>query len=156
MQKRFAILFMPALVAGCYTYTPIEASQVTPGMQVRARVTANTADRLSSSLGGEQRVMSGVVTGKQGGGLTIEVPTVPMGNVNAQQGLYQQIALAPSDVLELESKTINRQRTGLLIGAGVVAVGIAAATLASGRSSGADAVPPDQGEFLIGLLRLHF
>jgi hypothetical protein len=147
---------MPALVAGCYTYTPIEATQVTPGMQVRARVTANTADRLASSLGGEQRVMSGVVTAKQGPGLTLQVPTVPMGNVNAQQGLYQQIALAPSDVLELESKTLNRQRTGLLIGAGVAAVGVAAAFLATGSSAGADAPPPPESNFLIGLLRLHF
>jgi hypothetical protein len=151
-----ALLLVSAVFAGCDTYTPIELAAVTPGMEVRARVSAATAAQLGPSLGmSDARLLSGSVVDKPADGLTLKVASVPVGTVGAQEGLFQQILITRTDLLELESRQLDNTRTRLAVGAGVVgAVGVAVAIL-RGHSTGESAVTEPPANFTLGFLRFY-
>jgi hypothetical protein len=148
-------MLVPALVAGCYTYSPIEVAAVTPGMEVRARVSATTAAQLAPSLGmTDARLLSGSVV-DNAEGLTLKVASVPAGTVGAQDGLFQQILITRTDLLELEFKQLDNTRTRLAVGAGVLgAVGVAAANL-RGHGSGESAVVEPPANFSRAMLHVR-
>jgi hypothetical protein len=154
---RFVVLLLaPPLLAGCYTYSPIELAAVTPGMEVRARVSAATAVQLGPSLGmSDARLLSGSVVDQHADGLTLKVASVPAGTVGAQEGLFQQILITRADLLELESKKLDDTRTRLAVGTGVVGAVALAATILHGRSSGESAVTEPPANFNLGILRVH-
>ena len=149
-MKFVVLLLVPALSVGCYTYSPIEVAAVTPGMEVRARVSAATAAQLAPSLSmSDARLLTGAVVDTQGG-LTLKVPSTRMGVVGGEQDeLFQQILIARSDLLELESKQLDNGRTRLAVIAGVAGAVALTAGILHGRSSGAPAVTEPPGNFNI-------
>jgi len=151
-----ALLFAAVLFAGCYTYSPIEVAAVTPGMEVRARVSAATAAQLAPSLGmSDARLLSGSVVDAQDEGLTLKVASVPAGTVGAQEGLFQQILITHAQLLELESKQIDRTRTRVAVAAGVVGAAAVAAAILRGHGSGESAVVEPPSNFDLGILRIR-
>lgn len=154
---RIALLLAPAVLAGCYTYSPIEVAAVTPGMEVRARVSAVTAAQLGPSLGmGDARLLTGSVVDKQDEGLTLKVPSVPAGTAGAPpEGLFQQILITRAQLLELESKQLDNTRTRIAVAAGVVGVTAVAVAILRGHGSGESAVVEPPANFSRGGLRVH-
>ena len=151
-----ALLLAPVLLAGCYTYSPIEVAAVAPGMEVRARVSAATAAQLAPSLGmSDARLLSGSVVDQQAEGLTLKVASVPVGTIGAPEGLFQQILITRGELLELESKQLDNTRTRLAIGAGVVGAAVVAAAILRGHGSGESAVVEPPANFSLGLLQIH-
>lgn len=115
-------LVLAGLVSGCYHYTPIEYGAVSPGMDVRARVSASTAERITPLLGTSARVVTGPVVDRGASTFVVEVPTVVQAGIaGATQTLHQRIALAPADVVELERRTLDRPKTALIVGAAAIA-----------------------------------
>src|SRR5882724_6213372 len=106
-MKRLA-LFAPALLAACYTYAPVQSSNLSPGTGVRARVSATAAERVAPLLGvSDARVLSGT--------LIVEVPTLAQAAIGTSgQTLNQRISITPGDLLEIESRVLDRKRTGLV------------------------------------------
>jgi len=157
MPKPIALLFAPALLAGCYNYAAVDSANLTPGMAVRARISASAAPRYASTLGtSNARVLSGKLIDTQGGDLTLEVPAAPIGTVGAQEGLVQRLAVSRSDVLELEARRYDAKKTGMLIGVAAVGIGAGVAVALRGKSSGEGAVQEPPVNFVIKLVRLHF
>lgn len=145
-----------ALVAGCYTYTPIELTAAAPGMEVRARVTAGTAQQLAPSLRmSDARVLSGSVVEIPVDGLTLRVASAPAGAVEAPDGLFQLVFIKRGELLELESRRLDNGRTRLAVGAGVVGAVALAATMLRGHSSGESAVTEPPANFNLGALLGH-
>jgi hypothetical protein len=151
LMRRYAVravgaLVAPAAFAGCYSYSVIDVAGAKPGMDVRARVSMATASQIGPSLGvSDARLISGAVVDNQRDGLTLRVPTVPAGTVGVQDALFQQILINRTDLLELESKQLDRTKTRWVVGAAVVGAAVVAATIIrSGRSTGDNAVvdPP--------------
>jgi len=140
-MKRLA-LFAPALVAGCYTYAPVQSSTLAPGTGVRARVSATAAERVAPLLGvSDARVLTGTLIDNQSGTLIVEVPTLASLTVGSSgQTLNQRISITPSDLVEIESRRLDRQRTGLVIGAAVI-VGASATVAALKGGPGLDRPP---------------
>jgi hypothetical protein len=156
VSKTISLLIAPVMFVGCYTYSAIDPASAAPGMEVRARVSAATAAQLGPSLGmSDARLLSGPVVQNDAEALTIKVPTAPIGTIGAQEGLFQQIPLNRRDVLELESRQLDRTRTGVAIGAAFVGAAVLAATMLHGRSTGAEAVTEPPANFNIGVLRLR-
>jgi len=150
-----ALLVGPVLFAGCYTYSPIEVAAAAPGMEVRARVSAATAAQLGPSLGmSDARLLSGSVVDRQPEGLTLRVASVPAGTIGAQDGLFQQILITRSELLELESKRLDNTRTRLAVATGVVGAAALAAAILRGRSSGESVVNEPPANFNLGILRI--
>jgi len=136
------VLFAPALVAGCYTYAPVQSSTLAPGTGVRARVSATAAERVAPLLGvSDARVLTGTLIDNQSGTLIVEVPTLAQASIGTSgQTLNQRISITPGDLVEIESRKLDRQRTGIVVGA-VAVVGISAAIAALKGGPGLDRPP---------------
>lgn len=133
---RFAPLC--AAVCACYTYAPVESHAVPQGSNVRARVTTNAAQRIAPLLGvNDPRVLIGSLVSATAEGMVLEVPTAAStGMGSSMQTLYQRISLAPADVAEMETRTLDRTRTAAVVGVGVaVAASVAIAALRGGPGS---------------------
>jgi hypothetical protein len=153
---RFAPL--GAVFCACYSYAPVETGALPQGANVRARVTSTAATRIAPLLGtSESRVLIGSLVSQNAQGMVIEVPTAAStGMGSSMQTLYQRVSLAPADVTEMETRTLDRTRTAAVVGAGVaVAASVAIAALRGGP--GTDR-PPTGGpsEHRIPLLKFHF
>ena len=116
-------------------------------------MSAPTAAQLGPSLGiADARLLSGPVVNNEADGLTIRVPTVPVGTIGAQDGLFQQVLISRRDVLELESRQLDRTRTGIVIGAVLAGATVIAVSSLHGRSTGDAAVSEPPANFTIGFL----
>jgi hypothetical protein len=112
-------------VAACYTHAPIEPNAVHPRTSIRARVNAATAEQLEPLLGvSNARLLSGVVITNAPDTLIVEVPTGVRAEIGSSvQTLNQRVAIPRASILELESRRIDRLRTGLLVGSASVLAG---------------------------------
>jgi hypothetical protein len=122
------------LLAACYTYAPIEPAAARPGAGVRARITPQAATRLAPLLGtGETRVLTGKVIESGASAMIIEVPAVvDVGVGSSMQSLFQRVSLSRADVVELETRKLDRMRTGALAVGGAIVVGAAVVKSLSG------------------------
>lgn len=122
---RRSLLFLVPVLAACYTYAPIESATVQPGMSVRARISAATAEQIEPLLGTtDARLLSGVVVGNLRDTLTMEVPTTARTLVGrSMQTLKQRVTIPRSAVLDLEQSTLDRVRTTAVASAALVIVG---------------------------------
>jgi hypothetical protein len=141
LMKRL-VLFAPALIAGCYTYAPVQSSTLAPGTGVRARVSATAAERVAPLLGvSDARVLTGTLIDNQSGTLIVEVPALAQAAIGTSgQTLNQRISITPGDLVEIESRKLDRQRTALLVGAAVI-VGASATVAALKGGPGLDRPP---------------
>ncbi len=153
---RLRHLVVLPLLAGCYQYAPIEPTSAQPGSGVRARLTVDAGQRLAPLLGTtDNRLIAGRLIENRASGMIIEVPAIMSGSVGSSaQTLNQRISVAPSDLVELESRRLDRLRTGAVVG-GVVAVAVVAALKAlAGESSNSGRVPdPGTMELRVPLFR---
>jgi hypothetical protein len=153
-------LVAPALLAGCYTYSSVQPATLRPGMSVRVRVSPTAAERVAPLLGvSDARVLTGTLIDNTGtgGAMIVEVPTatqtVSGGTV---QSLSQRISIAPGELMELESRKLDRTRTGIIVGA-VVIIGGSSAIAALHSGPGLDRPPVGSTtDARIPLLRIHF
>jgi hypothetical protein len=123
------------LVSGCYAYAPIEPANVRPGTGVRARVSGAAADRIAPLLGtSNPRLLNGRLVDVQGDTMIVEVPTVLQASVGSSvETLHQRIAISRSELLELETRRLDRFRTAALAGAVAVVVGTVVITALDGE-----------------------
>jgi hypothetical protein len=144
-MRRLAICLVP-LISACYTYAPIEPASVQPGIGVRARVSSGAADRLSPLLGmSNARLLSGRLVGTHGDTMIVEVPTVVQASVGSSvETLHQRIAIPRSDLLELETRRLDRFRTTALAGTVTLVVGAIVIGALDGNR-GSDGPPGDGG-----------
>jgi hypothetical protein len=112
------------LLAGCYAYAPIEPAAARPGTSVRARVSAAAGERLAPLLGIETRLLSGTLIDTWPDTMIVEVPTAARTVIgNSLQPLHQRVSIARGELFELESRRLDRFRTGALAGAVALVVG---------------------------------
>jgi hypothetical protein len=123
-----SILCVLPLLGACYTYAPLELSVARPGMDVRARVTAAAADRVAPLLGtADARLLTGRVIQSAPDTVIVEVPTVVRAAIGSSfQTLRQRVSIPRADLLELETRKLDRIRTGAVAGSAAVIVGAVA------------------------------
>jgi len=126
---RFLALPFFAVAVGCYTYTPVQPASVTPGAGVRARVSASAAERLAPLVGvNDARLLTGTFVGTDAAGFLVEVPTTSqVGTAGTLQSLAQRISIPRGDLLELETRTLDRTRTAIVVGGVAIIAGSTAA-----------------------------
>lgn len=132
---RRSLLSFSVLLAGCYSYAPLETSALRPGVDVRARVTAPTALQIAPLIGvADARLFTGTVINAGTDTMIVEVPTTVRADVgNAIQTLHQRVSVPRTSLLELETRRIDRWRTAVLVGG--VAIGVGVIVVKSMRSN---------------------
>jgi hypothetical protein len=149
---------MLPLLAGCYAYAPIEPATVRPGISVRARVSGAGADRIAPLLGtSNARLLSGRLVDTHADTLIVEVPTVMQASsAGLAEPLHQRVSIPRTDLLELETRRLDRFRTAAVVGSVAIVVG-AIAVKALRNERGGSGTPPGGGgnEARIPLLRLR-
>jgi hypothetical protein len=126
-------------------------------MGVRARVSATAAEQISPLLGGnDARVLTGKVIESSAGALIVEVPTMVPARAGAAQSLYQRISIAPGQLVELESRRLDRTKTSLVVGAAAIVLGSSAYAAMKG-GPGLDRPPGGSStDAKFPVLRIHY
>jgi hypothetical protein len=127
-------------------------------MGVRARVSAATAERIAPLLGvSDARVVTGTLIDNASSGMLLEIATsAQIGIGTTAQNLVQRISIAPGELLELESRKLNRRRTLVVVGTAAVIAGSAAIAALHG-GPGLDRPPGSSStDTKIPLWRFHF
>ncbi|MBV6522503.1 MAG: hypothetical protein MNPFHGCM_02651 [Gemmatimonadaceae bacterium] len=107
---------------GCYRYAPVKMTDVSPGMDVRARVSAEASARIAPLLGvTSARTLTGTLITSVPDTIMVEVPATGVpdpGTVGP--ALSQRISIPRSDLVELEVRSLNRARTAAIVGGSAV------------------------------------
>lgn len=138
-----ALLGALALPA-CYTYSPSTLADLTPGDQVRARLTGAQFDELAEHLPGEDRVLEGEIIESGNGGILLEVPVATTVQGMQVQSYHQRLDIPTAGVADVELRALNKHRTYAVSGAAIIAVGyvIWDQLLSDTRRGGTDPQPP--------------
>jgi hypothetical protein len=157
--RLFRVAPLGFALCACYRYAPAETQSVPEGANVRARVTTAAAERIAPLLGlGETRVLVGALVDRNASGsLILEVPTAASTGIGSSlQTLYQRVALAPSEVTELETRRLDRTRTAVVVG-GLAAVAVSVAIASLHSNPGIDRPPNGSpAEHRVPVLRWRF
>lgn len=134
------------LLVGCYTYAPIEPARIQPGTGVRARVSGAAAERLAPLLGTTNaRLISGRLVDTRADTMIVEVPTVvQMTFGSSMETLHQRVSIPRADLVELETRRLDRFRTAALAG-GVALIVATVAVQALKNDRGSDRPPGGGG-----------
>lgn len=140
-------LLLAVVATGCHHYTPIHVEELRPGMDVRARVSLQEAERLEAYLPrGDRRMLEGEFLGRQGESFVLQVPAVSELRGVRVETLHQRVSVPLAELLEVEARELSRGRTFLLAGAGVaVGTAILVATFGDSGRSERDVPPDDPG-----------
>ncbi len=156
-MRRTSLALVPLLTA-CYTYAPIEPVSARPGTNVRARVSGAAAAQLAPLLGtSDARLLAGRLLHNRADTLVVEVPTVMQTYIGGSpERLHQRVSIPRADLLELETRRLDRFRTAALAGTVAIIVG-AIAVKALENDPGTGGPPRDGGgaEARIPLVRLR-
>lgn len=141
-----ALLFVGlVLMAGCYSFAPIESAAVTPGSSVRIRLTREETLRQADALDRLQSVLTGIATdatNAQALTLSYRLPSPTPSQPNRFNGL---MTVPWSSILEVEEKHFSPGRTVGLAAIGVaIAVAILAVTDESGTGPNEGGPTPDR------------
>ena len=149
------------LASGCHVYTPATLETISPGEGVRIRLSAEATDRLEAVRFTDDRLMTGTLVEQSSSALLFETS---IGRTAAAapgaRSLTQRVDLLPSDILEVESRSLSRGRTAAMVavvGTGVAVVVVAALQGGGGRQGGGPPGPDEDRRFPLGLkFRLPF
>jgi hypothetical protein len=120
---RFVLLALP-LLAACYRYTPVKLAELKEGEGVRMRLTASYAEQIKPLLGlQDARVLAGTLIRSLPDTLIVEVPTVVRAEIGTStETLRQRISIPRSELADLESRTLDRGRTGTIVAVATVGI----------------------------------
>ncbi|TVP44078.1 MAG: hypothetical protein EA350_12335 [Gemmatimonadales bacterium] len=137
------------LTGGCFSYVPVETSEVRTSDVIRARISAAQAEELEPILQRQTREVEGRVLGVSPD-FMMRVPVQSQLQGASVQTLHQQVRIPPSEISFVELRQLDRTRTGFLA-AGSTALLVLVLRRAYGGESGGDSreVPPTPGEIRI-------
>jgi hypothetical protein len=122
--------------AGCFSYVPVNPSEVSPGQEVRLRLTAEEAARYPDLRLRDARLMEGTLVETTDGELVVAASIAAGDPTRGTRVLVQQVSVPRSGILEVELREIDKVRTGLLVvggGAIITAVIIKGGSAFGGR-----------------------
>jgi hypothetical protein len=120
--------------SGCFSYVPVDPSEVSPGQEVRLRLTAEEAARYPDLRLRDARLMEGTVVETNDGEVVVEASIGAGDPTRGARVFVQQISVPRSGILEVELREVDKVRTGfLIVGGGAV---ITAVIIKSGSGFG--------------------
>jgi hypothetical protein len=113
------------LVTACYTYARTEPAAIQAGTSVRVRISSAAAERLAALVGTtEARLIAGTVIHNGPDTIIVEVPVVMRAEVGSSvRALHQRVSISRDELLEIETRQLDRLRTGAVAGSAAIIVG---------------------------------
>ncbi len=127
---------------GCYSYVPATLDAVPRGAKLRVLLSEEAERRLASYGVQQGRTLSGEVQGRHGDQVELLALSVPMGAGRGMRPLYQEVTLAPADVVRVDQRRLDPVRTGMVAAAAAAATGVLAWQAFLGPG---EATPPPPG-----------
>jgi hypothetical protein len=145
--RKLSPFLLLALAPGCYSYVPIESGAPPLGSEFRASLTDEGSSRLSTVLGAQVAEVEGRVSSSND---TAYVVAVSATRSRAHVQTFwtgESVTIPRSSVQRIEARTLNRQKTWLIVAAGLVGGFLTAKVFglggsASGEGPGGGPPPP--------------
>lgn len=134
-------LLLLALLSGCYSLVPVNPESAAVPMRVRAHITPEAAARIAPALGEPREELDGRLVERAPDGLYIEVRSGELQSGFGTTALTQRFLLAPTDLVALQRRQLDRNRTALLAGAGAVVLGAVIYDMLTGEAGGTGGPP---------------
>ncbi|MGQ0537448.1 MAG: hypothetical protein ACT4R6_00755 [Gemmatimonadaceae bacterium] len=108
------------LMAACYNYQPISSGVAPLGSEFRAHLTTDGSARLTPVLGAQVAAVEGRVMGTSDTAYVISVSATR--NQARVQTFWtgESVTLPRSTIQQLEARSLNRRKTWLVVGLGLV------------------------------------
>jgi hypothetical protein len=135
-----ATLLMLALPA-CYQHVPVSLNYVQPSERVRISLSPSAAAELGDVVGIRQHAVSARLSSRSPTSVSLIVPSAYAMDGTSRRDLYQQVHLAPGDVLSVQRVQLNRGRTGMLAASAALATVAIAMKIFGGESGGGPLEP---------------
>lgn len=133
------------LSAGCHRYAPLVGVSPQPGDQVRIRLSAAEAERVSGMTGTPIRSVEGYVLRVSPEGMTVDVGWGAVYAGTRFEGRRDTLDFRAGDILEVDRREFSRARTAIALAGAVAAVGALFRALGGRRSpadpGGGDPIP---------------
>ncbi len=139
--KKLLLVGTLTAASGCYTYLPAPPSGVSPGTPVRIRLTADQAEAFVPQRLTADRDLDGTLLERTDGSLLVETP---VGRNDAERGmssLMQKLTVPEGGIVEIEQRTLNKGRTGLVMAGAAVVAGVVLTLRSQGGRGGPDQPP---------------
>src|SRR5688572_13210553 len=121
-MRRYRALLLAAIgLAGCYTYTPVESP--TPGMEVRARLTAEAASRHSQGLDEPVLSYAGRVVSTSADALALDVLVARSSSAFQNVTIRDTVTLRRTEIQSVLHRKFSAPRSALFT-VGAVAAGV--------------------------------
>ena len=143
LARLLALLIVPSL--GCYRYAPINAEQLVPGQDVRARVGPALAQDLNGVLGADASLLRGEMIGRSDDALFLDVAAAVGPFPLQSRTLKQRVRVPTSQLLRIERRRLDGGRTLLVSAVAGLAVGFIAHAALSGNAGANPSLPPGDG-----------
>lgn len=93
-------------LSGCYSYQPIEVADITPEMDIRARVSGAQSDQLADVLNSDDRMVEGTVIENGSDEILLEVSTGTAERRGRVATLNQRVRIPTTEVVAVDRKSV--------------------------------------------------
>ena len=121
-RKRTLLLAVLVATGGCYTYRPVRPTDAALDARVRATVSPTQAVELAPAMRDVTSTFSGKLVERSDDRILMEVPVHGTTQGMSSAALHNRVAIPLSELVTLETRTLSKWRTGLVIGGVVAAV----------------------------------
>ncbi|MGH7501976.1 MAG: hypothetical protein ACREL7_09485 [Longimicrobiales bacterium] len=130
----------------CYRYAPVGITELAEGKLARTRVTAEQAVALNDLAGVDDRLVEGEIVALGDGSLTMSVASASVTAGLSSRRLYQRVVIPHQSIVEVETRRLDKLRTGLLVGVAttVAAYIVASQFIAADDPEGEDKPDPER------------
>lgn len=143
-QRLIGTVLASCLASGaCYRYVPTTVETVPEGATVRALLSVSGEER-ARQLGVYGRVVQGTVLARDGGAVSLFVPTAPISVEFGARPLYQQLDLAAEDVLRVDVRELDQAKTFSLLAGGAAGLALVTVRGFTGGGPGPRPNPSDE------------
>lgn len=139
---RVSALLATLAASSCFSYHVVSPDEVSPGQDVRLRLTVEESARYQDLRLADPRLLEGELISAGGAEILVRASIGAGDPTRGTRVLVQDVSVPRSGILEVELRELDKTKTGLLVGGGGAV--IVAAILRSGSGSGRRSGPGDE------------
>ena len=142
MARACLLLVLVVLSVGCHRYVPAQIGDVSPGMEIRLRLSDEGAERVEEFTGLRRAEVSGELL-EWSDEVLVSMPAPNQVGMNGRS-LQQRVVVGADQVLGIDVREFDRTRTTLFVSGVSVVVGAALITAVAKLFGGTEKgeIPP--------------